>query len=97
MKPKTCIRITGTRSNKLRARVENYVPYTNSEKSIAVLTGERPRRQTTHFEVTIGGENWKTLPRELQRDIGVRARTYIGNLIEDLVENAGIDFYGEEE
>lgn len=76
-KPKTCIRITGTRTGKLRARVEQ--------------EGEH------RFEVTVGGEKWDALDSKLKRAIGDRARTYIGCLIDDLVENAGIDYYGEEE
>ena len=79
-KPKTCIRITGTRSGKLRARVENYVPYTNLEKTIAVLTSELPRSQSTRFEVTIGGEKWKALDRNLRISICERAGWYVANL-----------------
>lgn len=83
-KPKTCIRITGTRTNKLRARVENYVPYSSMEKAYAVLAGERPRPQTAHFEVTIGGEKWDTLELELQKQILARARGYLNRLTNEL-------------
>jgi hypothetical protein len=54
--PKTCIRITGTRTGKLRARVEP--------------AGE------DRFEVTIGGEKWKTLDPQLRMDILHRACSY---------------------
>ena len=64
-KPKIRIRITGTRTGKLRARVEE--------------DGEH------HFEVTIGGEKWKTLKPYLKRKIEVRAHVYLGVLTQELI------------
>jgi hypothetical protein len=65
--PKTCIRITGTRTGKLRARVE----YSHGTPH--------------HFEVTIGGEKWKTLDRQLRLDILERAARYHYHLKRQLV------------
>lgn len=69
MKPKIRVRMAGTRTNKLRARVEINDP-----------DGLGDRR----FEVTIGGENWEKLSKDLQKPILERAEQYIKNLQSEL-------------
>jgi hypothetical protein len=89
-KPKIRITIFGTRNGKLRARVVTSVPYTDAEKSIAVLTAERPRPISTHYEVTIGGGKWNLpwfineMGEELRREIVGRAKMYAARLVEEM-------------
>ncbi len=64
MSTETCIRITGTRSGKLRARVEQ--PH-------------QPR-----FEVTLGGDKWDGLDRDLQVQIANHAQGYVHHLMDEL-------------
>lgn len=71
-----CIRITGTRTGKLRARVEIAGRF-GPESSLGYLGTER-------FEVTIGSTKWFTLDRELQDAILVRAGKYTNHLIQQL-------------
>lgn len=79
MKPERCIRITGTRTGKLRARVEEVrrdafkIVYVNG-----IPTRETPYRN--RFEVTIGGEKWATLGAELRAQIYDRACAYVKHL-----------------
>jgi biotin synthase-like enzyme len=73
MKPKTRIRITGTRTGKLRARVEQEIEFGFN----APFVGQR-------FEVTIGGEKWATLSTELREKIIARAHAYMQKLSDDL-------------
>ncbi len=77
-KQRRCIRITGTRTGKLRAKVEIEDP-----------DGLGDRR----FEVTIGGEKWKTtVSKDLQRLIVARAQKYVTHLQNSLWSAAsGID------
>ena len=79
MKPKTCIRITGTRTGKLRARVEHY-DNPRSESDI-FYAHQGP---CSRFEVTLGGERWKGLPPELQATIRIRASYYLATLRAEL-------------
>jgi len=84
--PKTCIRITGTRTGKLRARVERTIVagemknlYRGDDGEIWVehhVTGARKER----FEVTIGGEKWYGLGVSLRLAILCRARSYVSQL-----------------
>ncbi len=78
-KSRRCIRITGTRTGKLRAKVE-----TTIEDAFKVVwtegKGTREAPYTNYFEVTIGGEKWKRLDKDLQRTICERAQKYIDNV-----------------
>ena len=67
-----CIRITGTRTGKLRARVE-------TTKQTHIGFGHY-QIETDRFEVTIGGEKWATLSSEDQIAIFTRARSYVEHL-----------------
>ena len=75
-----CIRITGTRTGKLRAKVEIAGKF-GPDSSLGYLGTER-------FEVTIGGTKWGRLPAELQEAILLRARRYTGHLIDQLNDHA---------
>jgi hypothetical protein len=71
-KPKTCIRITGTRTGKLRARVENHTDVSTDQANPFIM----PNR----FEVTLGGEKWGQLDLQLRGEILTRARNYVNTL-----------------
>lgn len=75
-----CIRITGTRTGKLRARVE-----TTHQAHVGLGYYESVNQ---HFEVTIGGTKWGRLHPELQAAIILRAQRYTGHLIDQLNEHA---------
>ncbi len=90
-KPKTCIRITGTRTGKLRARVERTI--TDGETKnvcrgddgeiwvVRLPAGARKER----FEVTIGGQKWYGLELQLRLSILCRARSYVNQLDQEIV------------
>ena len=67
-----CIRITGTKTAKLRARVE-----TTTKVHIGLGFW---KNRNTHFEVTLGGEQWRKLDSELRADILVMAQRYVNHL-----------------
>ncbi len=78
-KGRRCIRITGTRTGKLRARVE-------TSEQVHIGLGCY-RNDNHHHEVTIGSARWGRLPRELQDAIILRARRYTSHLIDQLNEH----------
>ncbi len=73
-----CIRITGTRTGQLRARVE-------TTKRVHVGLGYY-QNDNQRLEITLGGKRWDHLEDELRTAILKRARTYVANL-EVLVRN----------
>jgi hypothetical protein len=73
---KRCIRITGTKTGKLRARVETTV---SRHVALGYYVNENK-----HFEVTIGGQKWTNLPQDLKDDILQRAERYVGHLMRQL-------------
>lgn len=75
-KQRRCIRITGTSTGKLRAKVEIAGKF-GPDSSLGYLGTER-------FEVTIGGEKWHTLDLELKVAIRLRAFRYLDHLREQL-------------
>ena len=74
-KQRRCIRITSTRTGKLRAQVEQDVSTDPSNPFIM------PR-----FEVTLGGKKWASLPLPLQEAIYKRAQAYVHHLSKQLIE-----------
>ncbi len=80
-KQRRCIRITSTRTGKLRARVEIAPKVGSPEVGLGSPGIER-------FEVTLGGERWDSLDIELQEAIILRARRYVDHLIAQLNEHA---------
>ncbi len=89
MKPKRCIRITGTRNGTLRARVEiNGARATWFGKREADGSIRYADEGNHRFEVTIGGEKWQHLDRELQEAIILRAQRYTNHLVVQCNEHA---------
>ena len=87
MKPERCIRITGTRTGKLRARVDEVIRDAFKVVTVrGVPTRETPYRN--RFEVTIGGAKWATLDAELQAQIYDRACDYVKHLTSQLEQTA---------
>ncbi|KKL22449.1 hypothetical protein LCGC14_2435330 [marine sediment metagenome] len=84
-KPKTCIRITGTRTGKLRARVEHKEiraePHINEDGELRLI-----KKAKSRFDVTIGGQKWYGLELQLRLSILCRARDYVNQLDKGLVE-----------
>ena len=83
MKPEICVRITGTRTGKLRARVDE----TLHDAFKVVMKNGVPTRETpfrSRYEVTVGGDKWANLPEELRSKIYVRACAYVKHLTDQL-------------
>jgi hypothetical protein len=76
-KPKTCIRVTGTRSGKLRARVTIAGKF-GPDTSLGYLGAQC-------FNVTIGGQKWYSLGLQLRLSILCRARDYVNSLDKEAV------------
>ncbi len=68
-----CIRITGTSTGKLRAKVE-----TTKQEHVGLGHYEFT---TERFEVTIGGTKWQALEPELREAIILRAQRYANHLV----------------
>jgi hypothetical protein len=86
-KERRCIRITGTRTGMLRARVETTSLGARREY-IDSQTGQwrSTHNHNHHFEVTLGSRKWDYLEDELRAAILEHARRYVASL-EVLVRN----------
>ncbi len=93
-KERRCIRITGTRTGKLRAKVEEILSHDQMmllrPRCCNVATWEEAIRTKKpagrRFEVTLGGEKWRTLDPKLQDAIYERAQAYVDHLNDQLNE-----------
>ena len=79
-----CIRITGTRTGKLRAKVETTIK--DAFKVVYTSSGRATRETpyTSRFEVTLGSAAWGRLNTELQAAIYYRAQAYVNHLSHQL-------------
>lgn len=75
-----CIRITGTSTGKLRAKVE-----ITAQEHVGL---GHFQFTTNRFEVTIGGAKWQRLDAELQEAIILRAQRYANHLVVQCNEHA---------
>lgn len=76
-KQRQCIRITSTRTGKLRARVEIAPKVGSHEVGLGSPGIER-------FEITLGGTRWDGLNIELQAAIYNHAQGYVHHLMDEL-------------